>query len=56
MAWCTPQVEFTKEVFFPGENVTGRAWVSTKKDMSARNVEISFFGKSVTAWRTDGDR
>ncbi|EFO91306.1 hypothetical protein CRE_11666 [Caenorhabditis remanei] len=56
MAWCTPQVEFTKEIFFPGENVTGRAWVSTKKDMSARNVEISFFGKSVTAWRTDGDR
>ncbi|CAL2033725.1 unnamed protein product [Caenorhabditis brenneri] len=56
MAWCTPTIEFEREVYFPGETVTGRAFVTTTKDMTARNVEITFFGKSLTAWRTKGDR
>ncbi|CAO4366125.1 unnamed protein product [Caenorhabditis nigoni] len=56
MAWCTPTIEFTKEVFFPGEQVTGRVWVQTKKDMTARNVEITFMGLTVTAWIVDGER
>lgn len=56
MTWSTPKIEFSKEVYLPGENVTGKVLVSTKKDLHARKVEISFFGKTATAWRIDGKR
>ncbi|CAI2330497.1 unnamed protein product [Caenorhabditis sp. 36 PRJEB53466] len=54
MAWCRPQIEFEKEIYFPGEEVTGRAWVATTKDMTARSVIITFSGKSVSSWPSDG--
>lgn len=56
MAWCHPKIEFNKDVYFPGEQVTGRVTVSTEQDMTARNVEISFFGQTITAWKEEAKR
>ncbi|PIC47195.1 hypothetical protein B9Z55_006630 [Caenorhabditis nigoni] len=56
MAWCDPQIEFEKDLYFPGEQVNGRAWVSTTGDQTARNVELTFIGKALTAWKNRGKR
>ncbi|CAO4366124.1 unnamed protein product [Caenorhabditis nigoni] len=51
MAYCHPAIEFEKEIYLPGEEITGRAWVSTTKDMKAKSVEITFTGKAVNAFK-----
>uniref|UniRef100_A0A1I7TDN6 Arrestin_C domain-containing protein n=1 Tax=Caenorhabditis tropicalis TaxID=1561998 RepID=A0A1I7TDN6_9PELO len=56
MAWCVPKIEVDREIYFPGEEVTGKASLSISKDSTARSVELSFLGRSLTAWRVDGDR
>lgn len=49
IADCDPQISFEKEVYFPGDEVKGRAWVSTTKNLKATSVEITFSGKIITA-------
>ncbi|EGT40875.1 hypothetical protein CAEBREN_07925 [Caenorhabditis brenneri] len=56
MTLKSPEIKFDKEIYAPGETVTGKVIVSTKKDTTVRKVDITFFGKAVTAWRTDGKR
>ncbi|EGT40843.1 hypothetical protein CAEBREN_00955 [Caenorhabditis brenneri] len=52
MSTFNPEIEFEKEVYLPGEEVTGRAWISTNKDFKVKTVEITFAGKTVTAWKS----
>uniref|UniRef100_A0A8R1DRA5 Arrestin_C domain-containing protein n=1 Tax=Caenorhabditis japonica TaxID=281687 RepID=A0A8R1DRA5_CAEJA len=54
MSFNHPLIEFDKPVFFPGEEVTGKVSMNVEKDQTARKVEISFTGKTVTAWSPDG--
>lgn len=56
MSWSSPRIDFSKEVFFPGECVTGKVCIFSKKGWSARKIDISFFGKTITSWRIDGNR
>uniref|UniRef100_A0A1I7TDN8 Arrestin_C domain-containing protein n=1 Tax=Caenorhabditis tropicalis TaxID=1561998 RepID=A0A1I7TDN8_9PELO len=53
-ATLQPEIEFEKEIYLPGEEVTGRAWMSTTKNMKVKTVEITFSGKSVTTWGCGG--
>lgn len=36
--------------FFPGQTVTGKVYVRTKKPVKARAIEITFVGKAKTSW------